>query len=127
MLTLEHVGICAENTEALKDWYIELFGFKIVYDNKKERPTYFLLMEDKSMLEIYPADHTTEAASNKNQGIRHLSFGTDNIEKEYENLLKHNVEIIEELKVSPKGIKTAFFKDIEGNIIHFIQRPESLY
>ncbi|SDK05157.1 VOC family protein [Natronincola ferrireducens] len=127
MLTLEHVGICAKDTVALKDWYVKVFNFKIVYDNRKEKPTYFLLMEDNSMIEIYPADHDSEVRSNKHQGIRHLSFDTDNIEKEYQNLLNHNVEIIEELKENAKGIKTAFFRDIEGNIIHFIQRPVSLY
>lgn len=127
MITLEHVGIAAKDTEALKDWYIKLFDFKIVYDNKKERPTYFLLMEDNSMIEIYPADHETEVVGNKYQGIRHLSFGTDNIEKEFENLMKYEVEMIDGLKENDKGIKTIFFKDIEGNIIHFIQRPESLY
>jgi glyoxylase I family protein len=111
---------------ALKDWYVKVFNFKVVYDNKKDQPTYFLLMEDGNMLEIYPAEEASETLSNKTMGIRHLAFGTDDAEKEYQNLLKHNVEIVEELKVSPKGIKTAFFRDIEGNIIHFIQRPEPL-
>ncbi|ABR47115.1 Glyoxalase/bleomycin resistance protein/dioxygenase [Alkaliphilus metalliredigens QYMF] len=127
MLRLEHVGICAVNTTVLKDWYVKLFDFKIVYDNKKQMPTYFLLMEDKSMLEICPADQESHSLNNKYQGIRHLSFGTDNIEEEYQNLLTHDVEIIEVLKENAKGIKTAFFKDLEGNIIHFIQRPEALH
>ncbi|SCY32685.1 VOC family protein [Alkaliphilus peptidifermentans] len=126
MLTLEHVGICANNTKLLKDWYIQLFNFKVVYDNQKEMPTYFLLMDDESMLEIYPMDHSTETKTNKHQGIRHIAFGTDNAEKEYENLMKNNVEIIDELKSNPKGIKTIFFKDPEGNIIHFIERPTPL-
>lgn len=127
MLVLEHVGICAKNTIALKDWYVKLFNFKIVYDNQKEMPTYFLLMEDESMIEIYPMDFTGELRSNKHQGIRHLAFGTDNAEKEYENLLNNDVEIIEELKVNPNGVKTVFFRDPEGNIIHFIERPTRLY
>lgn len=127
MLSLEHVGICAKNTVALKDWYVKLFNLKVVYDNKKEMPTFFLLMEDESMLEIYPAEKDTDKATNKHQGIRHLAFGTDQIEKEYQKLLDNNVEIVEELKVSPKGVATAFFRDPEGNIIHFIQRPEPLY
>lgn len=126
VLGLEHVGICAKDTVALKDWYIKLFNFKIVYNNQKEQPTYFLLMEDNNMIEIYPAETSVESVDNKHQGIRHLAFSTDNIEKEYQNLLDHGVEIIDELKSNPKGIKTAFFKDPEGNIIHFIQRPESL-
>lgn len=127
MLSLEHVGICAKDTIGLKDWYVKVFDFKIVYDNQKEMPTYFLLMEDESMIEIYPAEKDTAVGINKDQGIRHLAFGTDNIEAEYENLKKHQVEIIEDLKANPKGVKTVFFRDIEGNILHFIQRPTPLF
>ncbi|MFZ5968566.1 MAG: VOC family protein [Bacillota bacterium] len=126
-MILEHVGICAENTVALKEWYIKVFNFKIVYDNQKEMPTYFLLMEDESLIEIYPAEVSTEAATNKHQGIRHLAFGTDDIDKEYDNLKNHQVEIIEDLKKNPNGVCTVFFKDPEGNILHFIQRPKPLY
>ncbi|MBS3995375.1 MAG: VOC family protein [Alkaliphilus sp.] len=127
MLSLEHIGICAKDTIMLKDWYIKLFKLKTVYDNKKEMPTFFLLMDDESMIEIYPADYEMESVTNKHQGIRHIAFGTDEIEIEYKNLKGNNVEIVEDLKTSPIGVKTVFFKDIEGNILHFIQRPESLY
>lgn len=126
MVTLEHVGICSQDTRKLKDWYITLFSFRIVYDNQKEMPTYFLAMEDNNMLEIYPAETDTKTTDNKHQGIRHLAFGTDQIEEAYQNLLDHQVEIIEPLKANDKGVKTVFFRDLEGNIIHFIQRPESL-
>lgn len=40
MLCLEHIGICAKDTKALKDWYIKYFNLEVVYDNKK-RKTYF--------------------------------------------------------------------------------------
>ncbi|SHJ69799.1 Catechol 2,3-dioxygenase [Geosporobacter subterraneus DSM 17957] len=127
MLTLEHVGICAKDTVKLKDWYVKVFDFKIVYNNQKEMPTFFLLLEDQSMIEIYPAEHSTEQGTNKHQGVRHLAFGTNDIEKEYQNLQRHQVEIVEELKINPNGVGTVFFRDIEGNILHFIQRPEPLY
>lgn len=127
MIGLEHVGICARDTIALKDWYVELFGFKVVYDNKKETPTFFLLMDDDSMLEIYPMENPGGSLDNKHQGIRHLAFETDEIEVQYKRLLDFNVEILDELKASPSSVKTVFFKDIEGNIIHFIQRPKALY
>lgn len=125
-MRLEHVGICAKDTTALKDWYIKVFGFKIVYDNKKSVPTYFLLMEDKSMIEIYPMEEEDPSKTNKHQGIRHLAFGTDTIEADYQNLIDHEVEIITPLAEVGPGVKTAFFKDPEGNIIHFIQRERSL-
>lgn len=127
MIGLEHVGICAADTNALKDWYIKLFNFKIAYDNKKEKPTYFLLMDDNSMLEIYPAAENGEKRGNKAQGVRHLAFGTDNIERDYELLKSNNVEIIDALKIGSNGVKTVFFRDLEGNIIHFIQRVKDLY
>lgn len=126
MLTLEHVGICARNTAFLKDWYVKVFGLKVVYNNQKPQPTFFLLMEDGNMLEIYPMEEETVLKSNKHQGIRHLAFGTDDIESQHENLLRNGVEIIDALKDNGKGVKTVFFKDVEGNIIHFIQREKSL-
>ena len=127
MLELEHIAICAKDTTALKDWYVKLFDFEVVYDNKKEIPTYMLLMKDKSMIEIYPMAEEGEAGGNKRQGLRHLAFGTDSIEKEYKRLSDGGVDIIDELKTSPKGVSTFFFRDLEGNIIHFVQRPEKLY
>lgn len=127
MIGLEHVGICARDTISLKAWYVNLFQFKIVYDNQKEKPTFFLLMEDGSMIEIYPMETEGVAGDNKRQGLRHLAFETDDIEKQYNRLIEYKVEIIEDLKVSPTMVKTVFFKDLEGNIIHFIQRPKPLY
>lgn len=127
MLELEHVAICAKDTAALKDWYVKLFRFRVVYDNGKERPTFILLLKDNSMIEIYPMEVEGTACGNKYQGLRHLAFGTDNIEKEYAKLIDCGVEIIDELKTSPKGVSTFFFRDIEGNIIHFVQRPKKLY
>jgi catechol 2,3-dioxygenase-like lactoylglutathione lyase family enzyme len=83
-------------------------------------------MEDNSMLEIYPAEEHTDKYSNKHSGIRHLAFGTDDIERDYENLKCNNVEIIDDLKIGSNGVKTIFFRDPEGNIIHFIQRVKEL-
>lgn len=127
MLELEHVAICAKDTIALKDWYIKLFNFKVVYNNKKERPTFILLMEDNSMIEIYPMDKENGVYSNKHQGLRHLAFGTEDIETEYANLIDNSVDIIDEFRTSSTGVSTFFFRDIEGNIIHLVERTEKLY
>ena len=43
-----------------------------------------------------------------------------------EKLKKEAVEVVTDVSVSSKGIKTFFFKDIEGNIFHLIYRPEAL-
>ena len=32
---IEHLGVCAKDSTALKDWYVKTFGTKVVYDNMK--------------------------------------------------------------------------------------------
>lgn len=128
MIAIEHIGIAAKDTVGLKDWYVKLFGFEIVYDNKKEMPTYFLKVGNETMIEIYPALNDIDNSVDKSyQGIRHISFSTDDIEKENENLIMNNVNIIEPLSDNKKGVKTIWFRDIEDNIIHFIQREKNLF
>lgn len=124
MIFLEHVGIAAKDSAALKDWFIKVFNWKVVYDDKKERPTYLLLLEDKRLIEIYPANNETSYLDTTYQGIRHISLGTDNIEEDFNNLVKNDVEIISGIQGDAN--KFAFFKDPEGNIYHFIQRQKSL-
>jgi len=42
------------------------------------------------------------------------------------DLKEEGVDIVTDVAVSSKGIKTFFFRDIEGNIFHLIYRPEAL-
>jgi len=125
MLYLEHVGISAKDTKSLKDWYVKHFDLEVVYDNKKERPTFILKFKDGGFLEIYAAESLSDTFDNKHQGIRHLAFATDDIEEEYERL-KNKVFIEKKLTENDKGVKTFFLRDLEGNLIHYIQRPNPL-
>jgi len=127
MLTgIEHVGICAKDTVALKDWYVKLFDLKVVYDNKKNPPTFFVKFQDGSMIEIYPASEECQPTSNLVQGVRHIALFTDNFQEDIKRLYENNVEIIQEPATNAKGVSTVFFRDPEGNILHYIQRPEKL-
>lgn len=125
MLCLEHIGICAKDTKSLKDWYVKYFNLEIVYDNKKENPTFILKFPHGGMIEIYAAESKGSTYDNKHQGIRHLAFGTDNIEVEYDRL-KKDVHIEKELSANAKGVKTFFIRDLEENLIHFVERPSPL-
>ena len=46
---IEHVAVVSKDTAALKDWYMEMYGGRVVYDNGKG--TYFLQFADGSMIE----------------------------------------------------------------------------
>ena len=106
---IEHIAVCAKDTAKLKDWYMEMFDFKQVYDNGKG--TYFVAAPDGSMIEIIAAKQDTGKCDGADLGIRHfaLSVGENDFDA-----------------TSSKGIKTFFFRDIEGNIFHLIYRPQPL-
>ena len=48
---IEHVAVVSKDTAALKDWYMEMYGGRVVYDNGKG--TYFLQFADGSMIEVH--------------------------------------------------------------------------
>ena len=61
---IEHVAIVAKNTAVLKDWYMEMYGGRVVYDNGKG--TYFLQFPDGSMIEFVVAQ-TGRSGESENQ------------------------------------------------------------
>lgn len=121
---IEHIGVFAKDTEALKNWYIKLFDFKTVYDNGKG--TFFLKAPDGSMIELVKTAEDGGVLGDKVSGIRHLAFSVDNFEEMVDKLKAENVEVVTDAVVSAKGIATFFFRDPEGNVIHLINRPEPL-
>jgi len=119
---IEHIAIFSHNTAALKDWYMAMFDFVQVYDNGKG--TYFLKAQDGAMLEFVTADGDPEGAPNaRAAGIRHLAIGvcTDGFDNMVQKLRDAKVEVVTETS-DAKGVKTFFFRDIDGNVLHLIAR-----
>lgn len=121
---IEHVAIFAKDTDSLKDWYVKMFDFKVVYDNGKG--TYFLMAPDAAMIEFVKTAQDGGVIGDKVSGIRHLALSVDNFEEMVDRLMAEKVEVVSEPAVSSKGIKTFFFRDPEGNVLHLIDRPEPL-
>ena len=121
---IEHIAIAARDTATLKDWYARLFDFKQVYDNGKG--TYFLKAQDGSMIEFIKATDETVKPSEKALGIRHLAIAVEDFEGMVDILSKENVEVVAAPVIAPNGIKTFFFRDPEGNILHLIYRHQPL-
>jgi catechol 2,3-dioxygenase-like lactoylglutathione lyase family enzyme len=117
-----HVGVCATDTRTLASWYVRVLGFEHVSENTNEPPTIFVASLDGAQLEIYPADTAGVQADNKVQGLRHLGFATDEIEGWRERLVAQGVELVDDLRTHPNGATTLFFRDGEGNLLHFVQR-----
>ena len=124
---IEHLGVVSKNTAELKDWYVEVFGGKVVYDNGKG--TYFLQFEDGSMIEFVSAEADRPEEIERTAGIRHIAFSvTSEAFDEITAVLKKDERVTEVHDVSENatGLKTYWFKDIEGNFAHLIYRPVPL-
>ena len=85
---IEHIAVCAKDTAALKDWYVKMFDFKVVYDNGKG--TFFVAAPDGSMIEIIAADKDMGKNEPNDSGVRHfaLSVTDDGFDKMVENSAK---------------------------------------
>ena len=109
-----HVGVCALDTRRLAEWYIRVLAFEQVSESSTEPPTIFVASPDGIQLEVYAAATEGTRTDNKVQGLRHLGFSTDEA--------AHEVEIVDDLRTHPNGATTLFFRDGEGNLLHFVQR-----
>lgn len=121
---IEHIGIFAKDTEALRDWYAEMFGWKTVYDNGKG--TYFLKADDGVMIEFVKSDIDGGSQDMKATGLRHIAISVDNFDELVEKLKCAEVKVLTEASVNSKGIGTIFFEDPDGNVLHLISRPQPL-
>ncbi|MFA7636869.1 MAG: VOC family protein [Monoglobales bacterium] len=122
---IEHVAVCAKDSTKLKDWYVKMFDFKVVYDNGKG--TYFVAAKDDSMIEIVVADKDSGKCGASDSDVRHfaLSVTEEGFDTMVEKLKAEGVEVVTDVK-EKNGIKTFFFRDIEDNIFHLIYRPNPL-
>ncbi|MBE7050194.1 MAG: VOC family protein [Ruminococcaceae bacterium] len=122
---IEHVAIFANDTKKLSDWYVDMFEGKIAYDNGKG--TYFVAFSDKSMIEFCTSTpEANELTDLEKPGIRHIAIAVDDFEGAVAKVKASGVEIIKDADVNASGIGTMFFRDPEGNILHFISRPTPL-
>ena len=124
---IEHIGIVSKDTAALKDWYLKMFGGEIVYDNGKG--TYFLAFPNGDMIEFVSAEEDRPAEIERTAGLRHIALAVDSQSfDELVPMLKadERVEEVHDVSENAKGLKTYWFKDIDGNFMHLIYRPEPL-
>lgn len=124
---IEHLAVVSKDTAGLKDWYMDMYGGRVVYDNGKG--TYFLQFADGSMIEFVMAQSDKAADEEKQAGIRHIAFSVSYHEFDVivEKLKADSrVEEVHDVSENAKGLKTYWYRDIEGNFSHLIYRPNPL-
>lgn len=120
---LEHIGIPAKDSVALKAWYERMLGARHLRDNGQHPPTCLIALGNV-WVEIYPADKSSPlTGDNKLAGFRHLALRVDSIDAAKTELERRGVKFTEEARPAAGGGEVLFFADGEGNLLHFVERP----
>ena len=121
---MEHFGLAAQDTAALKDWYVHVLGARVVYASADKPAAYFIELPGGAWLEIYQAICSLpQTADNKLEGWRHLALRVGSIEAAKTDLEKKGIHFTEEIKPAGGGGRVLFFQDPEGNLLHLVERP----
>lgn len=122
--SLEHLGLAARDSVALKNWYQRVLGARVVFDNGGRPPAFLLALPGAPLLEIYPATHARpETADNALAGLRHLALRVASLEAARAALAAQGVAFPEPVKPAGGGGRVQFFADPEGNLLHLVERP----
>ncbi len=124
-ISIEHVAIPSANPVALKNWYERVLGAREIFSNGQNPPTCLLALPGGGWLEIYAADSTpANRGHNKLAGFRHLALRVPAMEAAKAELEKRGVKFTEEVRPAAGGGRVLFFADLEGNLLHLVERPE---
>ena len=120
---IEHIAVPAAHPALLRDWYVRVLGARPVWDNGKS-PLVCLIALAGAWIEIYAAEAPLPArGNNKLAGWRHIALRVNSIEDAREELIQRGVTFHEKIIPAAGGGKVLFFEDVEGNLLHLVERP----
>lgn len=130
---VDHIGIAVKSIDEALSLYtdvygLELAGVEVVEDQKVK--TAFLPIGD-SEIELLEATDPNSAIAKfiekKGQGIQHIAFRVDDVEKALEEAKAKGIRLIDEKpRYGAGGAKIAFLhpKSTQGVLVEFCQRDK---
>jgi glyoxylase I family protein len=119
----EHLGLAANDANALKNWYVNVLGAGLVMELSSSPPAYLLNLGG-TWIEIYSAESSAGSPGNRVAGWRHLALRVENIEAARARLSVAGVPFTEPVKPAGGAGRIQFFCDPEGNLLHLVERPK---
>lgn len=128
---IDHIGIAVRNLETSVEFYEQMFGIKCtgreVVEEQKVKVA-FLPVGDSEIELLESTDDEGPIAKfieKKGEGIQHIAFRVDDIEKTLEELKEKGVRLIDEKpRYGAGGAKIAFLhpKSTNGVLIEISER-----
>ncbi len=119
---LEHVAIASPDPKSLAEWYVVNLGFRL---NFEYDGNYFVRAQDGNMLEIIKGEGDRGEPKMRTPGIRHLAISVKDFDAAHGLLKSLGVQFAGEPFVN-QGNRLVFFTDLDGNLLHLIQRETPL-
>lgn len=115
---IHHTAIICSDYERSKHFYVEMLGLKIVAENyRSHRDSYKLdlALPDGAQIELFSFPDSPERPSfPEAQGLRHLAFVVESVEKAKSQLEDKGIEV-EPIRIDEyTGKHFTFFKDPDG-------------
>lgn len=125
---LAHIAIVVNDYDEAIAFYTQKLHFELVEDTKLSDVKRWVLVRPKGsecslLLAKAANEEQKQAIGNQSGGRVFLFLHTDNFDRDFQNLLDHNIEIVREPSEEGYG-KVAVFKDLYGNLWDLIQ-PDS--
>jgi glyoxylase I family protein len=124
MARIEHFAIYAADTVALKDFYVDAMGLRVIVESGGEPPGFFLADDAGMALEII-ARPEGESAVNQ-RWVCHGAFCVDDFAAARTALERRGIVFEPDTAVEGPTMRTAFFKDPEGNRCQIVWRDPPL-
>jgi len=120
---VEHIGMPSQSPTVLQEWYVRVLGGEVVWQDAAV-PVYFVKLSGGVTLEIGPCQRVVaDVGDNTVAGIRHFALQVESLEVAKQELEARGVVFTEPVKPAGGGGSVLFFKDAEGNLLHFVERP----
>jgi catechol 2,3-dioxygenase-like lactoylglutathione lyase family enzyme len=124
-MNAEHIGIYAQDTSRLSQWYIDNLGFKIVRTLEKEGrpPIFFLQAEEGLAIEILPTNSPRSARQLTDPGYSHIGLVVDDFDQVVSTLQTKGIAV-QDIRSTTNGWTIGYFDDPEGNRLEMVYRPK---
>ena len=128
---IEHIGIAVKNLEKSIEFYEDVLGLKCYriekVEDQKVRTAFFKMGDTKiELLEsTEPNGPVGKFIAKRGEGIHHIAFATDNLDKTLTELKTKNIALIDEKPRSgAEGLNIAFLhpKAANGVLIEMCEK-----
>lgn len=123
---IAHIALVVKDYDEAIQFYTQKLHFKLIEDTVLSETKRWVLVapQDSSECCLLLAKAATEIQQsrigNQTGGRVFLFLHTDNFERDYQNLLEHNIKIIREPSTEEYGT-VAVFEDLYGNLWDLVQ------